>query len=511
MGTGWIAWTCLLLAAASPADGDDIFHMNQKRFQIPIRIEPARQAEVRQLLLYMSRDLGRTWEIYARAEPRQKGFDFYAPGDGVLYFSIASLDDRQRQDPPDIYHAPVGQKICIDTVKPVVKILTAERSGDEVQVSWEIQEDHPDWLTGRLEYRLGDAPSGPWVPTGIKLSPRGNYRFRPGAAGDVTVRVVLRDRAKNEGSDERVVSGGRIDHNFTMTGGVAGPVPPPLGSGPPPAPVPTPAGMDSGPAGRGFAPTPLAHSSDGGSAMPVRSGGYTNSDPGPTPTRSALPALQIVNRRQVKLGFNVSKFGPSGLGTVDVYVTTDEGATWTKSADDPHVSLPVTPEGKGGMPVRGTVSVALPKDGQTYGFYLVVKSRAGLGKEPPRPGDPPQVRMEVDTTLPVAELYAPQAAPNSQDSLILTWKAEDRNLAPNPVSLEWSANANGPWTFIGDAQLPNSGKYIWNIQGNTPAKVFLKLTVRDTANNTAIAQTDQPVLIDLARPDVNDVSPVLER
>ena len=105
----------------------------------------------------------------------------------------------------------------------------------------------------------------------------------------------------------------------------------------------------------------------------------------------------------------------------------------------------------------------------------------------------------------------PSPTPGRNDCLVLTWKAEDRNLAANPVSLEWSANANGPWTFIGDLQLPNTGKYTWNVAASTPAKVYLKLTVRDTASNVAVAQTDQPVLIDLSLPDVDGVAPVVER
>jgi hypothetical protein len=215
-----------------------------------------------------------------------------------------------------------------------------------------------------------------------------------------------------------------------------------------------------------------------------------------------LPGLRIVNKRQVKLGFGVGKIGPSGLGSVDVYVTTDEGATWEKSTADPGVSLPVTSETRGQGPVRGTVTVNLPRDGVVHGFYLVVKSRAGLGKPPPRPGDTPHARIELDTMPPFAELYAPEPDPAHPEQLLLRWKAEDRNLAPNPVSLEWSATATGPWSFIGDAQLPNSGAYSWKLPANVPPKVYLRLSVRDQAGNNAVAQTSAPVLIDLNIPDI---------
>jgi hypothetical protein len=40
---------------------------------------------------------------------------------------------------------------------------------------------------------------------------------------------------------------------------------------------------------------------------------------------------------------------------------------------------------------------------------------------------------------------------------------------------------------------------------DTPPKVYLRLSVRDTAGNVAVAQTPQPVLIDLTEPEVGNV------
>ena len=142
MSTGWLTWATLMLATSVPAaPGDDVVHINQRGFQIPIRVLPERQHEVRELLLYLSRDQGKTWEIYSRATPDRKGFDFYTQTDGLFYFSIAVIDRAGQQDPKDIYRARVGQKIRIDTTKPAAKLATVERAGDEVQVQWTIQED----------------------------------------------------------------------------------------------------------------------------------------------------------------------------------------------------------------------------------------------------------------------------------------------------------------------------------------------------------------------------------
>jgi hypothetical protein len=497
MSTGWLTWACLLLAAGVPGNADEIVHINQRGFQIPIKVLPGRQHEVRELYLHLSRDQGRTWELYARSKPDKKGFDFFTDRDGLLYFSIQVVDQKGVMDPPDVYRAPVGQKILIDTVKPVVKLVSADRLGDEIQVGWEVREDRPEWTSLRLEYRVGESPSGQWTPLPINPGARGNYRFKPGLPGPVTLRLALRDLAGNEGVDERLVTGsGSFDRSVVSAGAitpVAGAAPPPdatPGSPPPPE--------TASPSAALATAAPLPSPSPPAAAPVAPSGGM--------PTRGPLPALQIVNKRQVQLGFNVSRFGPSGLGSVDVYVTTDEGASWEKAPTDPNVTLPVTGENRGQGAVRGSVTVSLPSDGKIYGFYLVVKSRAGLGKAPPRPGDTPQVRIEVDTLQPEAELYAPQPEPTRSDALVLSWKATDRNLAANPVSLEWAASASGPWTFIGEAQMPNSGRYTWTVPDNTPPKVYLKLTVRDTAGNTAVAQTPQPVTIDLFKPEVGEVN-----
>lgn len=519
MATGWLACTCLLLAAGSPA-AEDVVHINQRGFQIPIRVQPERQSEVRELVLYLSRDQGRTWEIYARATPDRKAFDFHAAGDGLLYFSVAVTDRSGRQDPPDIYKAPVGQKILIDTTRPILKLTTLERVGDEVQVAWEAREERPEWTSLKLEHRASGAPGTAWTPLPATPGERGGLKFRPVSAGEVAVRLTLRDLAGNEAVEERTVSAG----SGVVTTSAVTPLPPPgapfnpsMTIPPPPAPPPSGSPISVSnmvpppPAPAPVVPAPappvepIASPYTGGlptPAMPLAGG---------VPTRGALPGLQIVNKKEVKLGFDVAKFGPSGLGTVEVYMTTDEGATWQKAPGEPVVSLPLPAEVKAGSPVRGTVAVQLPRDGQTYGFYLVVKSRAGLSKAPPRPGDAPQVRIEVDSTQPSAELYAPQADTARRDSLVLLWKAEDRNLAATPVSLEWSASPGGPWEFIGEPQLPNTGRYTWTVPERTPPKVYLKLTVRDTAGNVAVAQTPDPVLIDLSVPEVGGVSVVNTR
>ncbi|NBO93421.1 MAG: hypothetical protein EBV06_14080 [Planctomycetia bacterium] len=531
MGTGFLAWACLLLATG--AGDTDIVHFNMRGFQIPVRIDPNRRAEVHELILYLSKDAGRTWEIAMRLSPDKPGFDFMASNDGMHYFSIAVVDKRGVQEPADVYKAPVGQKILIDTTKPLVKILAAERVGDEVQVSWEAQDERPNWSTMKLEYRVGATAGGLWTPLPItQPGERGNLRFRPGLPGEVVLRLSLQDMAENLGTVEQVVSATTAAPVTPVSGFTPpGTVPPPssippapradmtalpgIGSTPvtrqdaiPPAPAPyTPptfSGSASTPATPNYGTTPSFNAS----STTGYSGSSSMSPPAATPmlsSRGALPEVQIVNKKEAKIAFDVSRFGPSGLGSVEVYVTTDEGNTWSEMKINGGVQLPMPSELRGNVPVTGSVSVNLPRDGQIYGIYLIVRSRAGLGRPKPQSGDAPHIRLELDTTPPEAVLHMPKPDTSRSDTMVFTWRADDRNIAPNPITLQWAERPDGPWEFIGEPQLPNTGSYSWQVPERIPPRVYLQLTVRDRAGNASQARTPEPVPLDTRIPELSGV------
>jgi hypothetical protein len=258
-------------------------------------------------------------------------------------------------------------------------------------------------------------------------------------------------------------------------------------------------------------PQPLAQS-DGGrypiqqasSTSPSRDWAATSSATqySTSGVRGALAAVELVNKPQAKIDFQIGKYGASGLGGVDVYVTTDDGANWTLSPSDRNVALPSPGEMRsGGTPVAGSVMVELKQEGVVHGYYIVVKSKAGRGIKPPEPGTPPQVRIEMDITPPSVELYVPQPDASRRDNLLLTWKATDKNLTNNCVTLEWAERRDGQWNVIGTPDMANSGQYSWQVPTNAPSSVFLRLAVRDTAGNVAVAQTQEPVLVDLSVPE----------
>lgn len=559
MAMGSLTLACALLFAAppgQPALPPEPYYLNESQFQIPIKVNQ-RASELKELLLYVSTDKGQSYSVASRVTPDKAFFVYTAPSDGTYWFTIAVVDRQNRQDPVDVYQAPVMQWVIVDTRKPEIRVTRAEQRDGLVQVQWDVREEYPDLATFRLEYRMPEVPGAQWTPVNVTPALQGEAAFRLPGPGAVQVRILVTDRAGNVGQGVKdisaagpavavvqpgPVSGGSAAVSYPPTAG--GTVPPPPGASdespnpsqltpPPPAggdyrsppppdtaawgansrtpvanaiPVPSPA-----PSGQPLAVAqadPSRYQQIQQTSAPGEriSSGVAYSGNGYAGVRANLPPVKVVNKPQPKLDFQVGKYGPSGLGAVEVYVTTDDGANWTLSQTDRNVTLPTVTDSRGSTPVSGSVVVDLKKEGVVYGYYIVVKSRAGLGKKAPEAGTAPQVRLELDITPPSVELYKLEPAEGRTDTLMLSWKATDKNLASECVTIEWAEQKDGQWKVIGTANMPNTGRYPWQVPANVPPTVYLRLAVRDTAGNLAVAQTDNPVVVDLSTPEVGPVS-----
>ncbi len=271
MTLGAMTWTCLFLAAASGPS--DVQPMNQKAFQIPIRFDPQKRAEIRELQLWVSHDKGQTWNEAAQAKPDQDHFDYAVTEDGPYWFTMVIIDQKGHADPPNVSTAPVGQRILVDTTRPDIK-LTAERQGDDVRVSWEITEQNPKADTLKLEY--ADTGEGPWTSAPISPGPTGRAVIHDPSA--VVVRMQMRDAADNVGLAIKQVP--------AANGGPAlAPPPPPAFDPPAVPPLPTPGGPPA-PA----APKWTDHSPDASHLPPpAPPPGPSDLPPAPLPTPPPAP------------------------------------------------------------------------------------------------------------------------------------------------------------------------------------------------------------------------------
>lgn len=508
---------------------EDEKHLPTPRFTIPVALAPENQASLKEVLLFVSNNRGKSWDLHSRIKPGQDGFPFVAPSDGTYWFSVAVIDSKGNMEPRDIYKARVDQKIIVDTRKPDL-VLDAEQRGSNTHLSWVASDENADLTSMRMDLVL-DGTDQP-IPIQINPSLRGSGHFSLPHNSSGTVRLIVQDKAGNQttalrelGKASRVLVSGPNDLPSTATAGFSPvalarndqpasiqPPPPdppsPSGSAIPPLPptsVPVPPSPVAGgqiPAGvspplmdasRSVLPPPNPVPAQSVVNAPLQVSPAASAS-GSFPPRANLPAVQVVAKRPVKAEIEVTRLGPSGIGAIEIWATHDDGMTWALAGTE-------SPQASPSPGQRFSISLPVAQEGLVHGFTLIVKSKAGLGRQAPQRGDPPSIRVELDSTFPEATLFSPQPDPSRKDGLILSWKANDRNLTSQPITLEWSEQRDGPWQNVAGMELPNTGRYLWQVPANAPPSVYLRLSVKDLAGNVAVAQTQDPLLVDLNVPE----------
>src|SRR6185295_5891933 len=74
-------------------------YINERAVKVPLRIDPSRRPEIKDILLYVSRDQGSSWELTSKATPEQTEITFAVPIDGVYWLRLATVDRQGRQTP----------------------------------------------------------------------------------------------------------------------------------------------------------------------------------------------------------------------------------------------------------------------------------------------------------------------------------------------------------------------------------------------------------------------------
>jgi hypothetical protein len=496
----------------------DVKFWGTRAFKLPLS-KAVRRDEARQYTLYKSTDEGKSWDQVGVIGNNEDGFIVRTECEGSHWFQVAVTDNQGIQDPANILDFAKRperiQKWFIHSVPPNVVIRSAQRQGEDIIVNWEIQEPYPDLQSFKLEYQI--QPSPQWNTVQVAPSLIGQARIQPGNLSPVKVRLTMRNRAKTERQAVVDVPGTGVQAQMPLPpadlglGNIPLVAPPDklpadkLPSLPPPpqsivqkpaqdntfvppaldrsvTPIP-PQSITPSPAWR-----PTGPMIDSNTRL-VADSSATPSAP-PVPIRKNLPPVTYVNIKEVSLEYELTKVGPSGVGTVDMWWTRNDGQTWERYADDPEAKAP------------GRHKVCLPLnvvDDCVVGFILVVRSRAGLGRREPQPGDVPDMRIEIDTRAPVTRLFVGGPDPQRANSLILRWTAEDKNLADDPIDLEWAEQREGPWVKIA-SNLANTGRFSWQLPERLPVQVYLRVKARDRAGNVGVAATNGPEVVDLSEP-----------
>ena len=555
MNTGILAtaWMCLALGQTS-----DIFYTNQRNHEIPVNVQEAKRAEMREYLLYMSSDQGRNWNLTGRVSAEKKGFAFYSPGDGTYWFQVAFVSKAGVQDPDDktIMSGGPHLKMVIDTVKPIMRSFQAQRVGDEVLVTWDVQEDHADLSRDglRIEYMVKDALTEAWKAVPIQSVLKGQTSFMPADKRTLILRLTVRDLAGNQSYAQAEVAGTagatitaagfntavgtlpvemKVPSQPQETMKVVPPpdvdkkqiVPPPTVVeknqiiAPPPNIEKKQVLVNPSPveAQRVPDPVPIEHkvaSAPAEAIKPIEAvapppGVGDGKPPEAAPKTPRMPTLQYINQHQIKLQYQLKRVGPSGIGSVEIWMTKNDGVSWEPYAKIQEKEISgETVQGPqerefGFSDERGT-----PFPDGVYGLSLVVKNRAGVGRTP-RPGDVPEMRVEIDTTKPAVQMFQPIPDPQHPTQWLFRWNAVDKNLTDTPVNIEFAESPKGPWLPI-ELNLKNTGQHVgpkvtgdysWKVPVGTPVQVYLRVRVRDRAGNESIDAMESPQFVDLVEPE----------
>src|SRR5262249_10147221 len=121
-----------------------------------------------------------------------------------------------------------------------------------------------------------------------------------------------------------------------------------------------------------------------------------------------------------------------------------------------------------------------------------------------------------DTTKPTVQVVSTQVSKNGDRGAVvdIRWRAQDANIAPVPIKLEYQALKADRPTDPGERKaiapdwIDNTGQYTWTVPTGDAHLLKARGTCKDRAGNDATAETTDPVNTDLYRPGVEAVDVV---
>jgi hypothetical protein len=531
VGCALVALGGTLRLDAAPIPTAPIY-TNKLTFRIPFHYDPAELTRLgaREIRLYASRDRGRAWQQVQAVSPDAGKFKFEAPADGEFWFIVRTLDSKNHLHPDGNITDP-GLQVIVDTTLPRFELELRQPAPGKVQLLWSASDEHLDLTQLRLEYTQPGSPD--WQPVTFVPKASGQAVWSLPQGGVVAVRGSISDLAKNTASDQvqfRIAPASQAVPRPDAPGArqpVAGPGTSP-GAGqrsaprdslaltlPEQFPSSAPSSADSKNTEfrgdpRGDVPFGPLTSADSAPAKITPRSSFVSLRPdnapltgvssresarAEEPARLPAPArMRVVSNLKFQIGYKLQDVGPSGVASVELYITQDHGTTWYRYGSDDDNQSPI--------------QVEVPREG-TYGFALGVRSGAGLASDPPQNGDPPSIVVAVDLTAPRLDvLPLEQGRGKNSNKLLISWKCTDDNLAEKPIALYYSPTGQAPWQPI-SGPIENTGSYVWTVDPAITPKFYLRVEARDLAGHVQSVESQQPVVIDLSRPTAKiiDIEP----
>jgi hypothetical protein len=420
-------------------------YTNRTAFKLPLRVEEKDRPRLQQVQLYVRNGSMGTWTLKESVPPTQTEFIYRVTQDGEYWFTVVTVDKLGAKNPADVNQEPPGLIVVVDRQPPEVDVHPTTSTFGQPVLQCDVRDANPDPSKVKVEIQTADQT---WQPLDPLPGQANQFRVPdPGALRGV-VRAQVTDLAGNTATREIHLQMPAVA--AAATADAAPSLPPPMES-----------------KSEKISPPPLSV---------------------PASTR------QFINSKHATLRYQIDQAGPSGIAKVEVWMTRDEGQTWQRLCEDPDRQSPV--------------EIDLPGDG-TYGLSLVVTGNNGNGGGPPARGETPDWRLEVDTTKPEARILAVRPEPGEGPGVFLiTWTAQDRNLKPEPIDLEYATQSDGgAWILIAKG-LKNDGNYRWTMPHGLTGEVQVRMRVTDMAGNTTTCTAPQPVVMDHSRPKAKVVGVV---
>jgi hypothetical protein len=184
------------------------YYSPRREFKIPFT--PPGDSRVVQVLLYVSTD-GKTWKQAATANPDARVFYFTATDDGCFWFTTQTQDADNRRVPANPTQFQPLEKVCVDTVKPVIALRQVTPREGTVAVEWDVQDANLDAMSLRIHYRpWGSQNAREWIELQIPPIAHGEKSWTPPRT-DIPLEVHLwaRDKAGNTAEQAIQVTPGR--------------------------------------------------------------------------------------------------------------------------------------------------------------------------------------------------------------------------------------------------------------------------------------------------------------
>jgi hypothetical protein len=475
-------------------------YTREQHFVLPLLLDEKDRANLQDVQLYVKTGPNDFWICKDTVPAMQTGFDYRVPQDGEYWFTIASIDKTGKITPADTKTMSPGLIVVVDSTPPELTLQTLPPSTKGVLIACKVKDANPDPSKLKIEYQLAD---NSWQVLEALPDDPSVFRLPGPALPESVIRATATDRAGNTTTRQVSLASmfaattplqpvpvprpveSRSDKTLTPSAVVSGTSPAMTTSSRTPDFSMATSSRQASDIGLPPAPRPSPDLVSVTTGRPVPEIVPTMAPTTTTDLAASAPVRQLVNATRVTLEYQIETQGPTGVSKVEVFITKDNGMTWSSVQTAMHG--------------RSPLEFDLPGEG-TYGVSLIVTNGTGLCMPPPKRGDAPDYWVEVDLTRPAAQLMAVTPGFDKEaGTMHITWAATDRNLGATPIDLYYATQHGGPWQPIARG-VKNDGSYRWTLPKNAGPEFYVRMDVTDQAGNLTRCEAPKPVLVDLVKP-----------